>query len=186
MRKIVWDRKICGQHWITFHGGGIRAEIWDAYDSQFNRIENVRLIRGETIPAGLYHLVCEIIVRHTDGTYLLMQRDFRKHFGGMWELTAGGSALAGETPLVCAKRELREETGIEACHLQELRRIVQEKYHSLYVEYLCITDCDKQAVTLQEGETIAFQWVDKPSLLKMGTDTLASSRAMELVKEWNL
>lgn len=162
------------------------AEVWDAYDRKFNRIKNVRLIRGGTIPEGMYHLVCEIIVRHTDGTYLLMQRDFRKHLGGLWELTAGSSALAGETPMMCALRELKEETGIEACHLQELRRIVQDNHRSLYVEYLCITNCDKMAVTLQEGETIAFQWVGKPSLLQMEADTLVSSRAMELVRERNL
>lgn len=30
----------------------------------------------------------------------------------MWEATAGGSALQGENPLECVKRELREETGI--------------------------------------------------------------------------
>ncbi len=40
-----------------------------------------------------YHLVCDIIVRHSDGTYLLMQRGYRKPYGGMWEASAGGSAL---------------------------------------------------------------------------------------------
>ena len=94
-------------------------EIWDAYDGQFNKIENVRLVRGEVVPEGMYHLVCEIIVKHTDGTYLLMQRDYKKNFGGMWELTAGGSALTNETPIACAVRELKEETGIESCNLQE-------------------------------------------------------------------
>ena len=54
-------------------------EIWDAYDRQFNRIENVKLIRGKPVPEGMYHLVCDIIVKHMDGTYLLMQRDFEKH-----------------------------------------------------------------------------------------------------------
>ena len=28
-------------------------EIWDAYDRQFNRIENVKLVRGEPIPKGM-------------------------------------------------------------------------------------------------------------------------------------
>ena len=58
-------------------------------------------------------MVCEILVRHTDGDYLLMQRDFRKsNFGGYYEATAGGSALKGEDKITCAKRELFEETGI--------------------------------------------------------------------------
>ena len=87
------------------------AELWDAYDKKFNKIENTTLVRGETIPDGIYHLVSEVIVKHTDGSYLLMQRDLRKHHGGEWEVTAGGSALQGENGLEAAIRELKEETG---------------------------------------------------------------------------
>ena len=74
-------------------------ELWDAYDENFRRVEGVSLVRGEPIPAGAYHLVCDVLVRHTDGSYLLMRRDPRKHYGGLWEATAGGSALQGEAPL---------------------------------------------------------------------------------------
>ncbi len=159
------------------------AEIWDAYDKEFNRIEDVKLIRGEVIPAGMYHLVCDIIVKHVDGTYLLMQRDYEKHCGGMWELTAGGSALEGETPLECAVRELKEETGIVSCDLQELGRLVHDGHRSLYVEYLCITDWDKNDVSLQKGETIDYKWVDKNVLLEMGENDLASIRTLEFVRK---
>lgn len=159
------------------------AEIWDAYDKEFNRIEDVKLIRGEVVPAGMYHLVCDIIVKHVDGTYLLMQRDYEKHCGGMWELTAGGSALEGETPLECAVRELKEETGIVSCDLQELGRLVHDGHRSLYVEYLCITDWDKNAVSLQKGETIDYKWVDKNVLLEMGEYDLASIRTLEIVRK---
>ena len=79
-------------------------ERWDAYDRNFRKVEGVTLIRGEPIPEGLCHLVCDVLVRHCDGTYLLMQRDRRKHYGGMWEATAGGSALQNETPMECAVR----------------------------------------------------------------------------------
>ena len=162
------------------------VELWDAYDKQFNKIENVILARGKAVPDGMYHLVCEIIVKHTDGTYLLMQRDFAKHLGGLWELTAGGSALLNETPIECAVRELREETGIVSCNLQELRRIIHDGHHSVYAEYLCITDWDKNAVALQKGETIAYKWVDKSVLSEMNTDALASHRTLELIKELNI
>lgn len=162
------------------------AEIWDAYDRQFHRIAEAALVRGQPIPEGMYHLVCEIIVKHRDGTYLLLQRDLRKHLGGMWELTAGGSALAGETPLECARRELLEESGIVSNDLQQIGQIVHDGHRSVYVEYLCITDWDKQAVTLQQGETIAYRWVDKATLLAMGEDTLASSRPMALLRQLDL
>ena len=57
-------------------------EIWDAYDSDYNIIDGMTLIRGEesSIPDGVYHLVCHVLVKHTDGTFLLMQRDPRKPY----------------------------------------------------------------------------------------------------------
>ena len=89
-------------------------ELWDAYDVRGNSLEHT-LIRGEEVPAGEYHLLADILVRHTDGSFLLTQRDPQKPaFPGCWELSAGGSVLAGETALSGAMRELREETGIQA------------------------------------------------------------------------
>ncbi len=162
------------------------AEIWDAYDRQFHKIEDVQLVRGQPIPEGLYHLVCDIVVKHKDGTYLLMQRDFRKHLGGLWELTAGGAALAGETPMECALRELREETGIETDHLREIGRIPHEGHRALYVVYFCLTDWDKQAIMLQEGETVAWKWATREAILAMGDVALASPRTLQLLREADL
>lgn len=53
----------------------IKMENWDAYDNCFKKIDNVTLIRENTILQGYYHLVCDIIVKHLDVTYLIMQRD---------------------------------------------------------------------------------------------------------------
>jgi len=159
------------------------AELWDAYDNAFNKINDITLVRGEPIPEGIYHLVSEIIVKHVDGTYLLMKRDFSKHFGGRWELTAGGSTLQGENSLESAVRELREETGIVATEIKEIGRFVQDFNHSLYVEYLCVTDCNKDSIVLQEGETIDYRWIDRDSLLEIKEDELASKRTMQLMKE---
>ena len=156
-------------------------ERWDAYDSHFQKVEGVTLIRGEPIPEGLYHLVCDILVRHRDGTYLLMQRDRRKHYGGMWEATAGGSALQNETPLECAVRELREETGIFSRELTEVGRV--QSGNTVYVEFLCVTDCRKDSVRLQEGETIAYCWVSKEQLLAMQKEELVTERMQEYIEE---
>ena len=158
-------------------------EIWDAYDENFNKIDNVTLIRGEKLPEGLFHLVGKIIVKHTDGSYLLMQRDRRKHFGGMWEATAGGSALRGETPIECAARELREETGIVSDHLVEIGRVKNYEKNTLYVEFLCVTDCKKDSVTLQEGETIAYKWVSRDELVSMKKSELLTECIQDFVEE---
>ena len=46
-------------------------EVWDAYNKEFEKIEGMTLIRGEAIPDGIYHLVCDVIVKHTDGDYIM-------------------------------------------------------------------------------------------------------------------
>lgn len=158
-------------------------ELWDTYNAEFHRVEGRTLVRGEPIPEGLFHLVCDVLVRHTDGTYLLMQRDLCKRGGGLWEATAGGSALQGEDPLACAVRELREETGIVSEALTELGRIVSRETHSLYVEFLCVTDWDKDAITLQEGETINYKWVSREMLRDMEETELATRRIQTFVED---
>ena len=158
-------------------------ELWDAYDSKLNKIENMILVRGEQVPEGCFHLVSEIIVRHADGTYLIMQRDPRKHLGGMWEATAGGSALQGEDPLTCARRELREETGIASDELVEIGRVLHHNHKTYYVDYLCVTDVDKNSIVLQEGETMAFKWVTAEELRAMGRDELATMRQLIFIEE---
>ena len=159
------------------------CELWDAYNRDFEKVSGVTLVRGDKIPSGLFHLVCDIIVRHKDGEYLLMQRDFYKHFGGMWEATAGGSALKGESALECARRELKEETGIEEATLQEIGRVVREENQSLYVEYLCETDSDKSAIKLQKGETVAFKWVSAKELREMKKSELVTERMQKFIDE---
>ena len=163
------------------------SELWDAYDNSFNKLNGITLVRGEPVPDGIYHLVCEIIVRHIDGTYLLMQRDCRKkHLGGMWELSAGGAVQQGETPLIGALRELREETGLTVNDIKELKRIVHDDYHVLFVEYLCVTDCDKDLIVLQEGETVDYKWIGRNELLEMSENEIASKRAIKLIKELDI
>ena len=47
-----------------------KMEIWDADNSTFEKIEGLTLVRGEEskIPDCVYHLVNQILVKHTDGT----------------------------------------------------------------------------------------------------------------------
>ena len=132
-------------------------EIWDGYNVD-GTLAGVDLIRGEPIPDGIYNLVVEILVRHKDGEYLLMRRSLDKDaFPGYYEATAGGAAQKGEDPYSAALRELREETGIYADTLTEIRHLVFR--HMICYQYLCLTDIPKDSVSLQEGETMGYKWI---------------------------
>ena len=101
----------------------------------------------------------------------------------IWEATAGGSALAGETPLECALRELREETGIVSADLTQVGTATDPGAHAIYVEFLCVTDWDKDAVALQEGETVDFKWVSRKELMDMKRSTLVTERMQKFIEE---
>ena len=85
----------------------------------------------------------------------------KPNFGGWYEATAGGSALLGEGPLDCVRRELLEETGIQWDSFTELKRMVFEDDHCIFHIYLCTVDWDKTAIRLQPGETEGYRWMDE-------------------------
>ena len=135
-------------------------ETWDLYYPD-GRPAGREIARGEPIPEGLCHLVGEVLVRHTDGDYLLMRRSVEKPlFPGYWEATAGGSALKGEDPLTCIRRELREETGIEGSDFRHITRTVV-RGDTIFDCWLCVTDWDKAGIIVQQGETDAFRWLSE-------------------------
>ncbi len=150
-------------------------EIWDGYLKD-GSLAGVDLVRGEKIPEGLYHIACEALVWHADGEFLLMQRDLNKEtYPGFFEATAGGSALKGETPLDCIKREVFEETGIKAFDFKETGHGAAQGSRCIHYSYICRTDCEKTAIKLQEGETIAYKWVSREEL----ADFIKSDKAID-------
>lgn len=61
-----------------------------------------------------------------DQRRLVMVRQYRPALDMvLWEIPAGMRDVVGESPLVCAQRELREETGFVASDWMELGRVAQ-------------------------------------------------------------
>ncbi len=147
----------------------MKREIWDGLNADGTKV-GIDLVRDEPIPGGIYHGVCAVLVKHIDGSYLLMRRDYTKDaYPGYFEATAGGSMLKGETPDEGMRRELFEETGITPCELIFLKTVVSHPKQTIYYTYLGITDCDKDAVVLQEGETVEYRWLDFDNFAKFIT-----------------
>ena len=142
-------------------------EIWDLYDEQGRKTgETWERSRAREIPDGRYHIVCDILIRHRDGDFLLTRRDPNKEvYPGCLEASAGGSALAGETPEQAARREMLEETGLTAEKLELIGTTRRPKSHSVIYAFLARVSCEKDSVRLQEGETVDYRWVDTPTFL---------------------
>lgn len=138
---------------------------WDAYDRQRKQI-GVELVRGKTIPKGLFHLVVNVLVQDSKGAFLFVKRSQEKEIHpGVYECGAGGSVLSGEKSLDAALRELKEETGLTPRTIHLIHQETVEEEQSHYDYYLASLDEIRPKVRYQEGETEGHSWVQREELL---------------------
>lgn len=116
-------------------------------------------------------------VIHKDGKFLMVRRRFEPN-KGRWALP-GGLLELGEDPEEAAKREVREELGLEV-EVEGLLQVANEvilddagkvRYHFVLVDYLMRPVSEK--ITLNE-ESDAYDWFD-PSALE-GLNITANTR----------
>ena len=104
------------------------------------------------------HTPLNIVEYDGDGNVLMTKRAPGKSFAGTWE-NSGGGAQAGETSLQAIRRELFEETGIQAEESEfELLETGQDSI--AFYDYYCLrrkTPLDQ--IVLQPGETVDVKWV---------------------------
>lgn len=141
-------------------------ELWDLYTESGERTGET-MIRGERFPAQRYHLVVHIWIVDSLQRLLIQKRaPDLKLMAGMWAVT-GGSAIAGEDSAAAARRELREELGIDTQpgELEFLLRIPRR--NSLCDIWLLRRDVEPDSLTLQREEVADVRLVSRGRLLEM-------------------
>ncbi|RFE02204.1 Nudix hydrolase [Streptococcus parauberis] len=121
-----------------------------AYDNQ--RVKTGRtMIRGNQFEDGDLHLVVHLCIFNTKGEMLIQQRQKDKEdFPNMWDISVGGSALAGETPQQAIMREAQEELG-NCIDLSQIRPQFTINFDQGFDDtFLVIADVDLNSLTLQE------------------------------------
>ena len=88
-------------------------ELWDLYTKEREKTGKT-MMRGEAVPDGYYRFVVHICIFNDNGEMLIQKRQpFKSGWSGLWDVSVGGSAIAGDTSSQAAARELREELGAE-------------------------------------------------------------------------
>lgn len=100
--------------------------------------------------------VVRIIARGEDGKIIVV----RKKDIGKWELP-GGKIEEDEDRFEAAKRELMEETGLEAGELVDLARVEIEDENGCANAYIMFTDEVSGSVSISSGEHDRYRWVEK-------------------------
>ena len=88
-------------------------EIWDVYDRNRN-LTGKKVLRGEpnNLKKGEYGLVVHVAIFNQAGEMLIQKRQStRDRFPNLWDISAGGHSIQGETSEEAIAREALEELG---------------------------------------------------------------------------
>lgn len=142
-------------------------ELFDLYDSD-RKNTGKTLERGSPVPKGFYRMVVHICIFNIEGKILIQQRQPFKHgWSGMWDLTVGGSAVAGDTSIAAAVRETGEEIGV-VLDEQELKRVLTvQTDHVLDDIYTVQKELDIEQLKLQPEEVAQVKWADMEEIIGM-------------------
>ena len=127
-------------------------ERWDLYTK--DRVKTHRQIaRGMRQPEGTYRLVAHVCVFNSRGEMLIQQRQpFKSGWSNLWDISAGGSVVAGETSAQAAQRELDEELGLLA-PLEDKRPRLTVNFRGGFDDiFILQEDVELSALKLQEEE----------------------------------
>ena len=147
-------------------------EIWDIYDID-RKVTGKFHRRGDELKLGEYRLVVHVCIFNSKNQLLIQKRQSNKKiFPGMWDLSAGGSALAGENSRVAIMREAKEELGIDIDLNNKMPRFTLN-FDDGFDDYFMIKkDINIEDITIQEEEVSEVKWVFKEELIKMRNEDI--------------
>jgi len=142
-------------------------EYWDIYTR--DRAKTGRLhLRSEKMQEGEYHMVVHVCIFNSNNEMLIQQRQpYKEGWPNMWDLTVGGSALAGESSSQAAERELYEELGLKI-DLSDAAPDFTITFPNGFDDYYLIwQDINQSEIVLNEEEVKTVKWASKDEILGM-------------------
>ena len=145
-------------------------ELFDLYTA--DRVKTGRtMVRGDAVPEGCYRIVVHVCIFDPEGRMLIQQRQpFKEGWSNMWDITVGGSAVAGDTSRTAAERETREEIGL-SIDLTDVRPSLTLYWEHGFDDYYLLTrDVDPDMLRLQYEEVQTVRWATREEILRMIDD----------------
>lgn len=142
-------------------------ELWDIYDK--NRILTGRTIeRGNKLKKDNFHLVVHVCIFNSKNEMLIQQRQpWKEGWPNMWDITVGGSALAGESSHEAAERETLEEIGYKI-NLSNERPFFTINFEAGFDDYYLVEkEIDIESLILQYEEVQAVKWASREEVLQL-------------------
>ncbi len=145
-------------------------EIWDVYD--VNRQKTGRtIVREQSWGNEKYHLIVHTGIFNSRGEMLIQKRCHAKRaWPDLWDLSSGGSAMAGEESWQAAERETLEELGLRL-NLRDVRPHFTINYERGFDDFYTVTaDVEISSLTLQASEVSEARWAALEEIRAMEKD----------------
>jgi len=145
-------------------------EIWDLYNENREKTGKT-MVRGESVPDGYYRMVVHVVIFNDRGEMLIQKRQpFKSGWSGMWDITVGGSAVAGDNSKSAAHRELLEEIGLDVS-FDNIRPTLTLHIPDGFCDiYIIEKNVDTSELKLQPEEVADAKWATLDEILKMIDD----------------
>ena len=142
-------------------------ELFDLYDD--NRLPLGRALpRGSALATGENRMVIHICIFNSRNEMLIQQRVSTKSFyPSVWDISAGGNCVSGESSQDSAHRELLEELGIDYDFSATRPYFTINFEHGFDDFYLLSKDIDISTITLQAEEVANVKWASMDEILKL-------------------
>jgi len=142
-------------------------ELWDVYNKDRSKTGK-KIERGRRLSEGEFHLVVYVCVFNSYNQMLIQQRQpFKDGFPNMWDFTAGGSAVSGDSSNSAASRELFEEIGLKIDFEGIVPHFTINCKDAIADFYLVNKDTEIDTLKLQYEEVQAVKWASQKEILDM-------------------
>ena len=139
------------------------GELRDLYDINSNKTDRT-YHKGETIPEGYYPMVVMVVIRNSNGEFLMQKRVESK--GGDWGVT-GGHPKSGETPIQGIITEVREELGLDFSNEKFIEYDSGCDGKDCYKMFFVNKDVNLKDIKIQEEELSELKWFTMNELQQM-------------------
>lgn len=141
-------------------------EKWELYDL-YRQKTGVYVTRGEKVPQGYYHTVVHVCIFNSQGEMLIQQRQPFKHgWSNLWDVSVGGSAVAGDNSWQAAMREVKEELGLSIDLVNQRPSFTFSFSFGFDDVYIINLDVDLSSLHLQYEEVQQVRWATQEEIIR--------------------
>ena len=158
-------------------------ELWDLYDQNRIKTGEVAVRDGDPIPLGRYHVVVHAAVFNSRGEMLIQRRQpWKAIFPGLWDITCGGSAQAGEDSPTAVWREVMEEVGLRVKNIRYYKSQPWGMAQDILMGFYCEVDGPDE-IHRDDSELKYAGWVTPDELVLQPADYSLTNEMMKLFRD---